>query len=321
MRLALSWLLLVVLLGCESSSTGAPQVAPLPLLETLEPEAASVAGYVFDPEAFFIWNASCQGECPPPLHVSGLPALESSLVKGASVWLVDPRGSPPRSSAVTDRQGTWELLGVGLRRAPPWFAQATPTADASLQHVGPPFTATAPAKYLPTETQRPISTFHGTCAGLPVALISEAGAVDAVARHLSKTPAELLEAGLLIVWLYAPESPLMRAPAAGAQLESSHGSVFALDWAPPGSTGSAAQSPRGFFVLQEEQTSPLGLFAVLLPNASREPAPDVQLRPSGVSWSFPPLPPQKLTPGVISFLELPALVPNAPRPPKWACLP
>jgi hypothetical protein len=220
----------------------------------------------------------------------------------------------------------------------------------------PPFPDVSTLAYLPTLTLKPINTSNGTCLDQGAAVMSNSGILEAVVDFLNfthqttgLTVPDLIDpskyGGVGVVSLTQPLGPPTYVPTfctpdssdphlcakgvtitatqGGTTLDPSH--VFNINWAPPG-VGPPFQSTRGFFVDTSSQYSPMGITVVLTDAVQGPPVP-VQLaytddQPGdGHPWMFPPLPPLPLGPQIISFVNVPGLVPNSPAPPSWVCLP
>ncbi len=314
--------------------------------EARKVNVTTVTGFVWDPEAFWFTLASCGQTCPiPPIRIPGVPIFDRSLVNGTAVALFDPVTAQATLTAAkpTGTDGAFELLGVPSRPGPPFLAFATRTGPEStaLTPAGPPTLTPVPAAaYLPTLTMKPIFTRTTNCIGQGAALVSDKGALEAVAKYLSQqgsatTVADLINparfGGVAVLWAYRAAGPPVRVPAFGVKVTTSGGTLLPINWAPPGAPLPppllALQSHRGFFVDTSAPQAPLGLAVLLLPPLQGPPSPTqlavvdpVNNAADGRPWAFPPLPPMVIAPGLISFIELPGLQPGSPPPPEWVCL-
>lgn len=308
--------------------------------ETGGTNVANVAGFAWDPEAYWLSMAACGTSCPiPPITVPGIPIFDSSLVKGAIVNIFDPLNPPmPAGTAPpTPAEGTWFLQGLPSRADVPFFTFTVhdPSAGTPALRITPPLPPVPPAAYLPTLSVRPIVTRYTSCYGISADLISDKGIVQAVAKYLtskgqSTTVPQLLDptrfGGVVVFWNYVPGIPPLRVPAFGTDMQASVGRVLRLDWAPPGALPAAIQSDRGFFVDDTAPVSGMGLTVTLLP-PSPSPAP-TEVRFTAVDpqtggdhpYLFPPLPPIPVSPGFITFGQLPGIQLGSPPPPNWVCL-
>lgn len=318
--------------GCQNpppvESTSTPKVEYV----DWKTSASVISGYVWDPEAFWFALAMCPSPCMlPPITIPETPFIERSEVIGASVRLVDTRTGAPfmNALAATDRNGGYQFVNVPERSAgPPYlvFAAPPPPSVTPLKDFGPPAAPIPAAGYLPSLAMKPIYNRFTDCIGQSIMLASTGGVLDAVAKYLTPTggPAVAVTdfidpskyGGALVAWFYAPEAPVVRVPAGGTRLTAPGMTVYNITWAPPGLGPTGLQSPRGFFVTTSP--SPIGVVVALAPRLMGAPAP-VQLTFQS-SVTFPALPPIVTPPGLISTLEMQALVPGGAPPPEYICI-
>ncbi len=341
MRTVCALLLAVVATGCtyelptEGVDGGATPRPVTRYAPTVDPQTI-VAGYVWDPEAYWVSLALCGPACPiPPLVMPGIPHFEAAVVRRAEVKLFDPLSNSATlsASAPSGAQGSYSVMGVPSRGDVPFFPTAvTPDAPAATDGGAQPVT------YLPTFTMRPVVTSWTQCLAISTVQASTIGILDAVAQAESQPGAPVAVAdlvnpakygGVAVFWMYQPLGGSVRVPAFGTRMDANVGRVLLIDWAPPGVLPAAAkQSPRGFHV-GAGPVSGFGISVVLLPPLAGPPAPvtftpvdPVTDLPNGRPWKFPALPPTVIAPGMISFGELPGIPPGpAGAPPAWLCLP
>lgn len=320
--------------GCQNPPPVQSTSSVTPKVEYVDwkTNASVISGYVWDPEAFWFALAMCPSPCPlPPITIPGTPFIERSEVFGATVRLVDTRTGAPFMTALntTDRVGGYQFINVPERsEGPPYlaFAAPPPASVTPLKDFGPPAAPIPAAGYLPSLAMKPIYNRFTDCIGQSVQLASTSGVLDAVAKYLSATGptgvavADFIDpnkyGGALVAWFYAPADPVVRVPAANTRLTAPGMSVYNIAWAPPGLGPTGLQSPRGFFVTTSP--SPIGVVVALAPKLTGAPAP-VQLTFQS-SVTFPALPPIVTPPGLISTLELQALVPGAAPPAEYICI-
>ncbi|WP_338869011.1 hypothetical protein [Myxococcus stipitatus] len=277
--LATSFLLSAVLGGCADSE--APFIPPTDQAPHVDPPArtANIAGVVFDPEAFFftMMMFPVEGDDGPPPAVFDGPYLGNAAITGGQVTLTSPEGRevvlPPAPPG-----GVWQAIAVPAGDTTAYIASATPPAE------GVEFDPESPvplptATYFRTTYVRPIVTSVSQCLGQSALLVGSAGALDAVAQHLTAagtptTVADLLNpaktGGVALLWVHGPSFPgdLFLSPLDSVAGEASAGQLIALDWAPP--EGAPGQSPMGFAALPDA-VSMVGYFALVLPPGTSAP--------------------------------------------------
>jgi hypothetical protein len=287
---------LLALSGCAGQDVEPPDSLgnEAPFTE-LPGRKTTVSGVVYDPEAFFFSLAMFPPDpedpdglnAPPPALFEGIPFLTMSVAVGASVSLVEGTSSEgPVSQAPTTPTGHWQVQGVPSREGTPYFARAVPPAQGPVLTGGvdiypsPPFETVPEGQYFPTTALRPIVASPALCQGQVATLVGETGALGALAQLLSAqgtptTPADLADpaktGGVILVWAFAPSFALdlFNIPSGGIVLEASRGTVYGIDWAPPGVVPEG-QSAMGYLAAPEP-TSTLGYFAVVLPPGSTAP--------------------------------------------------
>jgi hypothetical protein len=292
---------LLLLLALLATSCELRQNALEPLPSALTPRyvevdlatlTSRVSGLAWDPEALWFSFATCGGPaCPElPILIDTNPLMLRSIVRNARVVVVDADTGQAAVEAVTSSAaGTWTLPRVPSRPSPYFFisvqgegelpSEEPPGAPPSLPQV-------PPASYLPTVTLRPLSTRQGTCMVQEAIHASNAGILDAVARHLTlqgqpTTVADLIDpsryAGVTVVWLYRPGFSALRVPAFGTTVTASAGTVLNVTWAPPGTVPPEAHSPRGFVVARTPDTF-MGIAVVLIPASEPVSTLTIQVR-------------------------------------------
>jgi hypothetical protein len=329
-----------------------------------------VSGIVYDPEAFNLSLFTFPGEGPdgpPPALFEGIPHLMRSAAIGARVSLTQG-GTPADASGPSTPSGFWQT-GAGVPSGPAVYQmRAEPPAEGLV--MGAPeifpseiFGPIPTGKYFPTTTLRPIVPLAASCDLQVAAVVGETGALGAVANLMTDmgtpTTAEDLAnpnktGGVVLAWVASP-SPVFDyfiGPAGnpwqgGIAAEASAGTLYPIQWAPPGLPPEEAppgQSPMGYFATPGS-VSMLGYFAVVLPPGATgpltlrfidtaEPPPDGEPQQPGPPprpWAIPELT-AEVGPGV-SFARLHA-GPSGPPPPEdpyaeyrpapdmsWMCLP
>ena len=305
---------------------------------------ATIQGFVWDPEAYWLAFAACGQNCMlPPLLLSFSPLYQMAAVPNAVVGLFDPlQPTMPLAypgAGPTATNGGYNITGVPIRSNPPFFplvalVQPGPGSDGGAPQVG----------YLPTLTMKPIATGKSTlCIDQSTLVASDSGVLEAVAKHLTATGkattvADLLDptksGGVVIWWLWIPGNGL-RVPAFGTGMTADAGTTFNISWLPPGVGPpfiTAIQSKRGFYVNSIGPMAPgaaPGLTVTVMPPLAGPP-PSVTFTAvdpvtdmaSGRPFMFPKLSGIQVAPGAVMFGELQALAPGASgAPPDWVCLP
>jgi hypothetical protein len=280
---------LLALSGCSGEDVvpSAPLADEAPF-SPLPERQTTVSGIVHDPEAFFFSLAMFppdpedpEGEnAPPPALFEGIPFLTLSVAVGSSVSLVADGARAGSSQAPSTPTGFWQVQGVPSSDTLHYLARAEPPAQGPVLTGGvdifpsPPFETVPEGQYFPTTALRPIIASPAMCQGQVAALVGETGALGALAQLLSAqgtptTAADLADpaktGGVVLVWVYAPSFALdlFNIPSGGIVAEASRGTVYGIDWAPPGAVPEG-QSPMGYLAAPEP-TSSLGYFAVVLP--------------------------------------------------------
>ncbi len=272
--------------GCLPEAPTPPGSPDSLFVEPVTPTSI-VAGYAWDPEAFFMNVKACGGPaCPiPPMLADGVPLFATAVVQGASVMAIDPvAGAPTGAPQQSGPDGLWRIEGVPGRKEVPYFIVTT--GEGKLGELPPDFPApplppVPPARYLPTMTARPIFTTSAGCYFQEAAHASDNGVLEAVAKYRtahgqSTAVMELLEpskfAAVSVFWLYEPALlPSLITPAANTTLEVSAGTKYDIDWAEPGSLPAAEQSTRGFYVKEGVGSSPIGVTVVVVPAGATTP--------------------------------------------------
>ncbi len=278
--LTASFLLAAALGGCADSEPVPvpPTGADAPVVD-LPARQATVSGLVFDPEAFFVqYMASPEGEFPS--LYDGQPYLTYSAIPDARVRLYGP-GLPETTSAPSSGAGNWQAPGVLSSDTVPYLAEALPP-EGPIAFYSDEFTPfpLPPATYYPTTHLRPIQVSGTQCMSQTALMVGNAGALDAVAQHLTaqrETPTtveDLMDpaktGGVVLFWVQAPsyyyDFDLVSLDSVAG--EASAGTLVALDWMMP--EGLPGQSPLGFSVLPDP-VSTVGYFALVLPPGVTEP--------------------------------------------------
>ncbi|REG34369.1 hypothetical protein ATI61_103262 [Archangium gephyra] len=283
-----SALLSVSLAGCMDTQPPAPTpVDPY----TDMPRVSSVSGYVVDPETFFVMLAGWPVDPddpegpPPPMLTNGIPYFEFSAATGADVSLVSEAGQT--AITTSNERGVFQVFGVPTSNSTAYFMKAEPSASGVQRGVTVPYPSPVEvplAPYVTTTTLRPIVPGVPLCQYQVATMVSEAGALSALAkaRTADGTPttvADLLNpsktGGVVLTWVYSPSflADFFQAPADNIQVEPSAGTLYVLDWAPPGVAG-PMQSPMGYLAHravddvstpEDERMSALGYYAIVLP--------------------------------------------------------
>ncbi|MFY2562783.1 hypothetical protein ACN469_34640 [Corallococcus terminator] len=277
--LATSFLLCATVGGCTDSDPPAiPRIDEAPVVD-LPARTTNISGVVFDPEGYFFTfmmlpEEEAEGALPGVFNgpYVGIPAIV-----GGQVTLAAPGGGDLVASPASFL-GSWQVLGAPASDTTTYIASATPPAE------GVFFDPTAPVQlpegtYYPTTFVRPILTNVTQCYGQSALLVGNAGALDAVAQHLTAggtptTVEDLLDpaktGGVALLWVHQPSflADLFLLPADSVAGETTAGQLIALDWAPP--EGLPGQSPMGFMALPDP-LSMVGYFALVFPPNATEP--------------------------------------------------
>lgn len=277
--LTASFLLAAALGGCADSEpmTPATSGADAPFVD-LPARQATVSGQVLDPEAFFV-HYQAYGAMGPAFLLDGIPYLTYSAIPGARVRLYGP-GLPDSLSPASSPSGEWQMQGVAPSSQTPYLAQALPP-DGPVTFYTDEYAAFVmpPATYYPTTYLRPIQVSGTQCSSQQALMVGSAGALDAVARHLTArgtptTVEDLLNpvrtGGVVLFWVQVPNSyfDFEWTPLDSVAGEASAGTLMALDWAMPEEL--PGQSPLGFSVLPDP-VSQVGYFALVLPPGTVAP--------------------------------------------------
>ncbi|HZH02908.1 MAG TPA: hypothetical protein VEY30_03925 [Myxococcaceae bacterium] len=283
-----SWLIwatasVFALPACSSdeSSTGAPDAGSSYL--ALPGATAVISGAVYDPEVFFFSSRTFSlppeagpDAYPPPALFEG-PYLAQSAVPGARVDL-ESQGAPVASSEPTTPGGQYQIGGVPVSESEEYLlAVSPPEGEVQLGADLPPptFTPVPPARYFPAKTLRTVVPASTYCYFQMVSAVGNAGALSSVAQVRSTSVPELLNrattGGIILFWVYAP-SPFLNyfvIPAEGVTAATNRGTLYAIDWAPPG-RGPPGQSALGF-IAAAGGVSPIGYYALVLPPGAPSP--------------------------------------------------
>lgn len=271
-----SALLAASLTGCSLGSTPPPE-ATSPYVD-LPARTSTFAGLAYDPEAFFYLLATFPAppdQAPPPALYEGVPYLYYSSIPEATVRILDPDGNETASTK-SSPTGSWQVLGIPSG-AKEYQAKADPPAGGAHPGAGymgpgapPPPVSVPAAIYYPTTTLRPIIPLDTLCQFQVATMVGDAGALSALAKLLSKTVAEIVSKNnVALMWAFAPsfDLDLFTSPINGISAQASRGTLYAINWAPPG-MGPPGQSAMGYFAVQVKSSSTLsdlGYYAVLLP--------------------------------------------------------
>jgi hypothetical protein len=309
---------------------------------------SELAGFAWDPEAFYINLMSCGPECPPIRSMlSDLnPIFAYSKVQGSVIVVFDPiLGAPAGfADAPTGPDAQWRVPAVPSRDQGPYFVVTGPPPGpgpvASL--VQPPAGSVvapiATTSYLPTFTARPIVARNTACYFQEAAHVGGNGVLDAVAKYRTAKGQTTAVADLMnpakfvavtVFWLWEPRDfPNLLTPATSTTIESSGGIKYHIGWAKPGTR--TDQSARGFYVVDSAASSPSGITVILVPTGFPAPVVHYQVADTITNaeahrpWGFLPLdvPP---VPGQVTSISL-QLFPGgildgpAPQPPAFACV-
>jgi len=256
----------------------------------LPPPTTTLWGLSWDPEVWFAGLAACGPECKfPPVLVDGNPLYERARIQGALLRVLDAETQQEvaRAKAPSSATGTWEVPGLASTSSPPLFifgSGGQTVTDEGASKLPP----VPPARYLPTLVLRPVYRHYSDCVATQGPLASDAGALEAVAHHLTAQGLPTRVEDFLdpsrwrgaSVWALFQPTGYVKVevpPAVGVTLASKGGRVFNLDWKAPGS-GEArvktSQSRRGFYVT-DAPTSPIGLVVVLWPLSAPATPPTV----------------------------------------------
>ncbi len=272
-------------------------------------------------------------------------AAPYAVLPGIEVSLFDPLNpaGPGLKGEPAGTNGAWRV-DVPSRSDVPYFAIAN--APPGAPQLNPPpagYDALPPgAEYLTTMDLKPIVPYPTLCMSQPATMLTDHGILGAVARHLSATGSsttvrDLLNktryGGVLVVWQLAPGPGGVHAPGAGTRTLSDKGQVFHIDFIPPSiplpEPVDALRSERGFIVATKTpdpedppgppelaDSSAIGVTVVLAPPNSGDPVPlnlkledaDPTRLKDGTQWVYPQLPPTPVAPGMVTFVEMPAIV-------------
>jgi len=284
------------------------------------PRTSTVSGFVHDPEAFWYLMANWPVDpdhpemAPGPLLLEGSPILSYSSITGAHVNLVDHGVPAAPTSAVTTQRGGFNVYGVPTSESTEYLMRSeVPASGVRLgaeMHEPPPVPMPAAAKYYPTTTLRPIVASGPFCNLQVATMVSDAGALGALAFAISDeqgrtvTPDDLMDpsqfGGVVLTWVYAPSEFLDLIVVPGDHqiaVETNYGALYGIDWAP--SMGIPGQTELGYMAARGAP-SYVGYYAVVLPrDVPPEPLivsftdtgstfPDGSPDPSR-PWSIPPV--------------------------------
>lgn len=241
---------------------------------------STVNGYVIDPEAFFALSAQWPVDPddpegpPPPMLFNGMPYFELSSASGVDVSLVSGATQTPLSAA--NERGVWQVFDVPTSRTDVYLMKAEPKASGVQLGAAVPFPSPVelpPSNYVTTTTLRPIVPSVPLCQYQVATLVSDTGALSALAKArtaegTATTVSDLLKGSVVLAWVYSPSflADWFQAPADAIAAEPSAGTLYSLDWAPPG-VGGPDQSPMGY-IASKGGVSPLGYYAIVLPQGS-----------------------------------------------------
>ncbi|NVI96873.1 hypothetical protein HV824_01875 [Myxococcus sp. AM009] len=273
--------------GC-SGSDGPPPSTTDDAYTDLPEAKTTVSGIAFDPEAFFFSLATFpvmdpEMPPPPPFLFENIPYVFRSAPVGARVSVVR-NGESLDSSGPVAPNGLWQVRGVPSGNETAYKLRVEPPLEGLVMGApemfpAPPFEPIPEATYFPTSTLRPFTAGPSSCLVQVAGVVGDAGALAAVATlrtdmGIPTTPADLVDptrtGGVALIWVYAPSEAfdLFNIPADSIAAETSAGSLYAIEWAPPGFF--PGQSPMGYFATPAP-TSSLGYFAVVLPPGTTEP--------------------------------------------------
>jgi hypothetical protein len=298
--IVISSVVLSSLVGCSGDSVAPPVADAGTPYTSLPQRTTSVSGFAFDPEAFFYALATFPPDpedpeginSPPPALFAGTPYLTRSLAVGVQVSLTDDGAVTAPAVAPSSPDGSWQVTGVPSGDTAAYLMVAQPPAGSGrLLTAGdeifpaPPFDPVPEGRYFPTRSLRPIVASPALCLAQAAAVVGETGALGAVAQVLTfqsgktVTAADLVDpaksGGVVLVWVYAPSFVLdlflspSGSPLGGLVAEASRGTVYGIDWAPPGVVPEG-QSPMGYLAAPDPM-SPLGYFAIVLPVGTSGP--------------------------------------------------
>jgi hypothetical protein len=341
--------------GCDTTSEPVDKsLAEQPTyIEPATQPTTTMAGYAWDPEAFFLSVETCKaalgGTCPiPPLLAELTPLYNLAVVAGSPVVMLDPLDppsptSPPKYvSAPTPSTGLWSVKNVPARDDVPYLIATTGLGSLNAEVSGglPPVAA---APYLPTVTLRPFFTGAARFCPLGEAIhMSDRGVLEAVSKYRSSkgaatvvpdflNPAKFLSVS--VFWMYGPAAlPNLLFPLGGSTMKATAGTTYNIAWARPGTMGST-QSSRGFYVDDKSPASPIGVSVVVVetgkltaPVVTYTAVDTVKAESQGRPFVFQPLP-LPPSPGTISAASL-QFFPSTPppegkptaAPPSFLCL-
>ncbi|WP_426749611.1 hypothetical protein [Myxococcus sp. Y35] len=337
--LVVSSLSAAVLSACADSSAPPPPVldSKAPYIDDLPEHRIPVSGVVFDPEAMFYsfvtWPADPEDPegAPPPALLYGMPTVMRSSVWGAQVHMVSPTGEVVDSSGpALPPWGNFQTRGLPADPTVPYLIRAEPAEGLMVgaSDFFPPEAGFAPipaVPYYPTTSMRPIAATGTQCLIQSPAIVGEAGALGALAQVISEetgtsmSVASLADAAsgrsVALLWVYSP-SPVLDAflfPSGDIAAETTAGTLYAIDWAPPGSF--LGQTEMGYFATRDG-VSTLGYYALVVQPGTAgaltvsfvDTLEDPEM---GRPWEVPPFFVQGLPPGV-SFTRLFAMAPMPP---------
>ncbi|MFP2911717.1 hypothetical protein ACLESD_43170 [Pyxidicoccus sp. 3LFB2] len=328
----------VALSACGDSTPSA--VAPVnqaPFIDELPERRVPVSGVVFDPEALFYsfvtWPVNPEDPndgAPPPALLYGLPTEIRASVWFAQVSLLNPEGQVADSSGPSlPPWGNFQTQGVVPDPSVVYAMRAEPTPMLSVGAgdffpVEAGFAAIPAATYHATTTLRPVAPTGNQCLVQAPVIVGEAGALGALAQTISAegtptTVSQLVDparGSVALIWMFAP-SPvldLFMFPSGDIAAETTVGTLYAIDWAPP--TGATGQSEMGFTATRNGVSS-LGYYALVVPPGAPGGVAvsfvDTVTDPmQGRPWIAPPFE-GGLPPG-LSFARLHAFAPSEPTP-------
>ncbi|QSQ19545.1 hypothetical protein JY651_30055 [Pyxidicoccus parkwayensis] len=280
-----SLLLAAALGGCSDAEPGGFTPGPDAPLVELPAAHASVSGFVFDPEAFLVQVLSApppdpeqEGPGEDPAIFDGTSFLVYSAIPSARVRLAAP-GLPEATSGEPLPTGHWQVDGVTVDDTTPYYAEALPPSGPVTFDNPDAYFPVPSATYYPTTYLRPIQVNVTQCMSQTALMVGNAGALDAVAQHLTAqgtptTVADLMDpaktGGVVLLFVHMPSFfyDFFLSPMDSVAGETSAGTLMALDWAAP--SGAPGQSPMGFSVLPDP-VSMVGYFALVLPPGVTEP--------------------------------------------------
>jgi hypothetical protein len=250
---------------------------------------ARLSGSVFDPEAFFYSLANFPPDPvpennPPPALFAGIPFLIHSALPD-TVVIAQSGTTLAAQSEPSLPTGEWQMTGLPVNGTTYEYLAQPPTSDIQLGEglPSPPFAPIPLARYFPTRSLLPVVPNQTYCLSQVANAVGSKGALEGIAKFQSLggppvSVSDLLNpaksGGVVLTWVYAP-SPLLDLfliPSGDARpmsrlgitMASNVGTVYALEWAPPGALPPELQSEMGYFV-SDQGPSSLGYYAVVLP--------------------------------------------------------